>query len=85
MVTARELLITYEIRKEGYERGLLKYGRPLYDAVCGVVRRLAELPVDELVRIDERDGRAVFVVARTGAEIARMTTGPRPSPARTPP
>jgi len=75
MVTARELLITYEIRKEGYERGLIKYGRPLYDAVCVLVRRLAERPVDELVRIDDQDGHAVFVVARTGAPIAQMSTG----------
>jgi hypothetical protein len=72
MVTARELLVTYEIRKEGYERGLIKYGRSLYDAVCVLVRRLAEHPVDELVRIEDRDGHAVFVVARTGVEIARL-------------
>jgi len=73
VVPAQHLLRTYEIRKESYEEGITKYPTPLYDAVCALVDRLKQLAVDERIRIDiDREGDARFIVARTGAEIARL-------------
>jgi hypothetical protein len=68
------LLTTYQIRREGHEKCWLKYPAPLYDALCALVNRLAQLPPDEAIRIEDRDGDALFIVARTGSEIARLPT-----------
>jgi hypothetical protein len=71
-MTAREVLHTYQIRRAGYEEGLLKYPAPLYDAVRVLVDGLEQLPPDEEIRVEYRGSDAVFIVARTNAEIARL-------------
>jgi hypothetical protein len=74
MTAAGHLLTTYRIRKEGHEKGWVRYVAPFYEAVCALVDRLARLPADEGIQIEERGGDGVFIVARTGIEIARLPT-----------
>jgi len=72
---ASQLLQTYQIRKAGYEDGLLKYPPALYEAVCTLVDALGRLPSDEEIRLHFDVGDAVFVVARTGVALASLPIG----------
>jgi hypothetical protein len=69
------LLRIYQVRKTGYEGGLLKYPPSLYAAVCVLVDGLARLPSDEEIRLDLKDGQASFVVARSGVALATLPVG----------
>jgi hypothetical protein len=71
---AGELLHGYRRRQAGYEEGLLKYDAGLYKAVCALVDRLAQLPSDEEIRINMDAADGVFILARTGIELARLPT-----------
>ena len=69
---AGELLNIYRRRQVGYEEGLLKYDGTLYQTVCALVHHLAQLPSDELIRIEMKAGYAVLSSMRTGHELARI-------------
>lgn len=70
---AGELLNIYRRRQVGYEEGFLKYDGALYQTVCSLVHHLAQLPSDELVRIEMNAGCAVLSCIRTGHELARIS------------
>jgi hypothetical protein len=70
---AGHFLQTWELRKDGYEHGFLKYPPDLYEAVCALVEALSRLPSDEEIRVDFEVQDALFVVARTGLPIAETS------------
>ena len=71
-VKASELLLIYRRRQSGYETGLLKYGIDLYECVCLLTERLAQLLPDTEIRIQSVRARTVFFVAETGTELVAM-------------
>lgn len=72
---AGNLLQTYQIRKAGYESGLLKYSSSLYGAVCALVDNLGQMASDEEIRIEHNLERGFFIVVRTGAIIGEVPLG----------
>ena len=67
---ASELLRIYRRRQSGHESGLLKYGFDLYECVCRLTERLAQLPPDTEIRIQSVCARTVFSEAETGTPFA---------------
>jgi hypothetical protein len=78
---ARELFFTYRVRqviltrcarRTAREENLHAYYAALRDAVRSLADRLGMLPEDEEILFETRDGDAIFTVARTGNELARL-------------
>jgi hypothetical protein len=74
-MTAGHVLRIYQVRKSGYEEGLLQYPASLYAGVCTLVDALAALPSDEEIRLNLDVGYATFVVAKTGRVLATLPIG----------
>lgn len=71
MITASQLLTTFEHRKRGWESGLLKYDKNLYLAVCSLVEHLKREPSDAPITFAKSsEGFSVFLCQ--GAEIGRF-------------
>jgi len=78
---ARELFFTYRVRqvilarcarRTAREDDLHAYYAALRDAVRSLADRLGTLPEDEEIVCGTCDGDAIFIVARTGTELARL-------------